>query len=73
MTDPTAPRELTYDERATCAQGKPHVWVRIYGHDGFPAFYNCLNCGLRAPEAFCRTPDRCVVAGRCLAEVCCNE
>jgi hypothetical protein len=56
-----------------CIDGLSHVWLRRIGADGFPKSMSCQRCGVSAPEAFCRTPQTCYVAGRCLAEVCCND
>jgi hypothetical protein len=59
--------------KGTCIDGKSHVWPRRYGANGFPSVCECNRCQVKAPEPFCRTPQSCYVAGRCLAEVACNE
>lgn len=64
---------MTESTPGICIDGKSHVWTRRYGTDGFPSVCECNRCKVLAPEPFCRTPQACYVAGRCLAEVCCNE
>jgi len=56
-----------------CIDGKSHVWTRRIGDDGFPKSMACHRCGVNAPEPFCRSPQSCYLAGRCLSEIACND
>lgn len=56
-----------------CIDGGSHVWTRRVGEDGWPKSMSCQRCGVTAPEPFCRTPQTCHVAGRCVAEFACND
>ena len=69
--DPAAGRGN--DRNTACLGNLSHIWTRRTGDDGFPKSMACLRCGVHAPEAFCRTPQTCYLAGRCLSEIACNE
>jgi len=67
-----------YNERCLCPTGpnagKPHVFKTTHAPNGlWPEECACIHCGKHAPDVFCRKPHECVLAGRCCAEIACND
>jgi hypothetical protein len=60
------------DSNGFCPDGE-HEWLYEAYIGGWPAGCRCKHCPARAPEPFCRQPDKCHAAGRCLSDPVCND